>query len=131
MDNQSAVQTTKIVTHIFSANVAVFREDNQQVLKHFFRGLASGAYHDCTSHSLHLDLSDHTIIKDSVAEPNSRVRNGDPTLVLITEVKSKKKNTDISRIKEDDIEEWGYNGWLEGIEHKVMNIINQQQGGDS
>lgn len=130
MDTQSnSNPAAEMVIHIFSANVAVFREDNQKLLIEFFKGLVSGAYYDGTSYRLYLDLIDHKIIEDNAVNPCSRVRQSDPNLVLITEVKGYDKNLNQKRYKplsDDDISNWGYQGWLEGIEHKITNIINDQ-----
>ena len=124
MNDKTNEPVMSTVNHIFSANVAVFRDDNQKTLIEFFKGLVSGAYRDCKTYSLYLDLADHTIIADNASAPSQRVRNGDPALVLITQTKSAKKSNDYTPIKDDDIGEWGYNGWIEGIEHKIMGIIN-------
>lgn len=130
MNEQSNTNTpTEMVIHIFSANVAVFREDNQKLLINFFKGLISSAYHDGTSYRLYLDLIDHKIFEDNVINPCPRARQSDPNLVLITEVKGYDKNLNQKRynlLSDDDIFDWGYQGWLEGIEHKIMTIINDQ-----
>lgn len=126
MNDKTNEPVMSTINHIFSANVAVFREDNQKTLIEFFKGLVSGAYRDGNTYSLYLDLADHKIITDNALVPNQRVRNGDPSLALITQTKSAKKSNDYTPIKDDDIGEWGYNGWLEGIEHKIMGIINNK-----
>lgn len=116
----------KMVDHIFSANVAVYREDNHAVLQTFFKGLASGLYQDGTRHQLHLDLSDHKIIYRNTS--NDDACNAlDANLILVTENKHHARLLNqqaIAKIKDADIYSWGFNGWLVGLEGKITGILN-------
>lgn len=122
-------ESTKMVVHIFSANVAVYREDNHAVLKGFFKGLASGDYQDGTRHCLYIDLSDHKITYSNV--PNldapTDIHNG---LLLIAENKHHKKllnKKEVVKIKDDDIYNWGFGGWLDGMENKIASELLSTQ----
>lgn len=126
MNYQPTTPPEKLVTHIFSANAAVFREDNQNKLLNFFKGLISGAYYDGTTYSLYLDLKTHDVIENNVLMPSQRVIEGAPDLVLITKVQGYDKDIAKKRYNPNHElvpDEWGYYGWLEGIEHKIMTII--------
>ena len=99
--------------------------DNMDVLKEYFEGIASCDYYDGLSHQLYLDLDDNTININTEVSSNTWVQRNDGTLIQLVETSG------YSDIPEDecyvigcDLNDFGFQEWMEEMEGIIENQLS-------
>lgn len=103
-----------------SASEIIESLDNQEVLLEFFEGMASGEYYDGTSHQLHFDLDDYSLMIHQEASGNSWIEREDGSLVKIHSVCGYCDTPIAERYTDDcDIMDYGYADFVAMIEQGI------------